>query len=221
MRLMLGAVCAAALVFAAHAQETELGPGFDCERATSKTEKAICDMPGTSVAFMDRQLNKIVDLLGAAADAKGKQKLQDAQRSFIKTRDKCGDNFECLDKAYRTRLDELAGNPGPGGAVGFFRGETGELILAIYPDATVAISALTVGGGGHSCAYENDDGMEMPDGNYMWQTAVNMGGPESAICTVTVSPAGASMTLATGGDGCSYYCGMRAVLDGEFSRTVP
>ncbi|VWC84727.1 PF07007 family protein [Burkholderia lata] len=101
----LRSVAAAALLtllpLAAHAA------GFDCAKAASPTEKAIC---------ADATLSKLDGDLAAAwkqALAKGGDTaaLKAAQLKWLKQRDQCGADAPCLGDRYRERLASLNGKP--------------------------------------------------------------------------------------------------------------
>ncbi|RQR54624.1 DUF1311 domain-containing protein [Burkholderia sp. Bp9140] len=81
--------------------------GFDCTKAASPTEKAICADAGLS--SLDGQL------AGAwkKALAKGGDTaaLKAAQLKWLKQRDRCGNDASCLGDRYRERLASLNGAP--------------------------------------------------------------------------------------------------------------
>lgn len=78
---------------------------FNCAKASSFVEKAICN---------DSLLGKLDDTLsenynGTMAVNIGdgaKKKLLSTQRSWLSERNKCTDN-KCLENAYRSRIDEV------------------------------------------------------------------------------------------------------------------
>ncbi|MCA8299569.1 lysozyme inhibitor LprI family protein [Burkholderia sp. AU30198] len=81
--------------------------GFDCAKAASPTEKTIC---------ADAPLSKLDGELAAAwkkALAKGGDTaaLKAAQLKWLKQRDQCGGDEQCLGDRYRERLASLNGTP--------------------------------------------------------------------------------------------------------------
>ncbi len=81
--------------------------GFDCAKAASPTEKAIC---------ADAGLSKLDGQLAAAwkaALAKGGDTaaLKAAQLKWLRQRDLCGGDAECVGDRYRERLASLNGTP--------------------------------------------------------------------------------------------------------------
>ncbi|HET7715613.1 MAG TPA: DUF3298 domain-containing protein [Bauldia sp.] len=79
---------------------------FDCAKAASATEKAICsDIP---LARLDRALaDAYSQALSWASDDAEKTKIRDAQRKWIGERNACGGDIDCLTAAYDARLKAL------------------------------------------------------------------------------------------------------------------
>ncbi|RON53734.1 hypothetical protein BK665_15140 [Pseudomonas frederiksbergensis] len=81
-----------------------LATGMDCAKAASTVEKTIC---------ANKALYELDTLMGGAYRRLVKSSLQEqselktAQRAWLKTRDQCAENVECLDKTYRERLQGL------------------------------------------------------------------------------------------------------------------
>lgn len=89
-------------------------PSFDCSKAKSTNEKAIC--ADAALARLDRQVAEAYEIAfhNASYDPAEKQKVLDAQRAFIaKTAKACtGDKpGPCLSKAYTARLAVLTAPP--------------------------------------------------------------------------------------------------------------
>jgi len=79
---------------------------FDCAKAGSKTEKAICS--DIALARLDRALSDAYSqALSWASDDAEKTKIRDAQRAWIGERDACGGDAACLAAAYKARLEAL------------------------------------------------------------------------------------------------------------------
>jgi uncharacterized protein YecT (DUF1311 family) len=79
---------------------------FDCEKAGTATEKAICsDIP---LARQDRALaDSYAQALSWASDDAEKTKIRDTQRTWIGERNACGGDIGCLTSAYDARLKAL------------------------------------------------------------------------------------------------------------------
>jgi uncharacterized protein len=106
---LTAALMLAALPFAAHAQ----APSFDCARAASRAEKAICDDP--ALASLDRLLARAYKLVldSRPADAEA---AKTGQRRWLAGRDatlKDPTDHKPLFKAYETRLRALIATAGP------------------------------------------------------------------------------------------------------------
>lgn len=76
---------------------------FECNNATTLTEKSICATPGLS--GLDDVLEK--DYLHALDVSADKDAILATQRAWLKGRDKCGNDSNCILNAYQKRLKEL------------------------------------------------------------------------------------------------------------------
>jgi uncharacterized protein YecT (DUF1311 family) len=80
---------------------------FDCAKAASSTEKAICSTP--AVSRLDSELAAAwQQALAQSHDAKV---LKSTQLKWLRERNACGEDPACLSDRYRERLAELAGAP--------------------------------------------------------------------------------------------------------------
>lgn len=87
-----------------------LAPSFDCAKAVSSAEDAVCVTPW--LARLDLELARLFGLAVASADVTGDRldELKAMQRGWIKGRDDCwkADNLEsCVSGSYAMRIDEL------------------------------------------------------------------------------------------------------------------
>lgn len=87
-----------------------VSPGFDCMRASSPTEHAICGSP--DLAGLDGRLTTVYAarmnaLSGGTAEAERAR-----QRAWLARRNGCGSDGTCLAGLYRTRLAELGDTGG-------------------------------------------------------------------------------------------------------------
>ena len=100
MRLLLTAF---ALTFAIPAVAN--AASFDCARARSPDEKAIC----ANVALNDKdvRMSVLYDINKRTLAMGGRGALQDSQQDWLRDRRKCGANRACLNRSYDKRLDEL------------------------------------------------------------------------------------------------------------------
>lgn len=83
------------------------GPSFDCAKAQTDTEWAICNTP--TLAAWDARM------AGVYAEFSPDAPTKNAQRKWIKTRNACVGNVDCLMTAYGQRLRELEGSTGIAG----------------------------------------------------------------------------------------------------------
>lgn len=78
---------------------------FDCSKAQTKDEKAICADQGLNdqdveMAVLYRQLKPLLGM-GARGD------MEDTQVAWLKRREACGEDRACLNNAYEDRLKQL------------------------------------------------------------------------------------------------------------------
>lgn len=79
---------------------------FDCQKAGTPTEKAICS--DVALARLDRSLaDSYTQALSWASDEAEKTKIRDAQRTWIGERNACGADVGCLTGGYDARLEAL------------------------------------------------------------------------------------------------------------------
>jgi uncharacterized protein len=130
VRLSFGIVCALALGVSSGARAAS----FDCAKAKSKIEKAICADP--KLSQFDEDLNRYyTTALDALKD--GASCLKSDERVWVKAvRDKCGPKTDCLTKAYLGRLATLDGlQPGMSTVKYVELPAAPSLIAAIPPEA--------------------------------------------------------------------------------------
>lgn len=81
-------------------------PSFDCTRAGTPTESAICASP--ELAQLDRQMAEAYST--ARADASNPSAVVNAQRNWISRRNACGGNAVCLAQTMQQRIQALDGS---------------------------------------------------------------------------------------------------------------
>lgn len=78
---------------------------FDCARATTRTEHAVC---GTRVLNdQDVRMDVLLDVLGQFELMGGRAQQRDDQRAWLRQRDACDAEFACLTRVYKRRVDAL------------------------------------------------------------------------------------------------------------------
>lgn len=84
---------------------------FDCSKAGSAVEKAICASPA-ALAANDEMESAYFALRERLSDKKASATLRDGQRAWIKYRDeRCGAGAECLESESRSRAEMLGSVP--------------------------------------------------------------------------------------------------------------
>ncbi|MEO0762140.1 MAG: peptidoglycan-binding protein, partial [Pseudomonadota bacterium] len=78
-------------------------PSFDCARASTPTEFAICD--DAALADLDRELS------AAWSDARALGADTGQQRAWMQRRNACGASAPCIAEAMETRIEDLTGAP--------------------------------------------------------------------------------------------------------------
>ena len=99
MKLVLAALALALTASAANAAS------FDCDRARSPDEKAIC----ANLALNDKDVRMAVlyDVNRKTLAMGGRGALEDQQRQWLRDRRSCGAQRACLNRSYDRRLSEL------------------------------------------------------------------------------------------------------------------
>lgn len=218
--LLAASLIAAAWTASARAEDPA-GPSFDCAKAASAVETAICDTP--DLAWYDRQMGKSYKIALEKVGETGAAALKAAQQAFLKTRDACGgeDPYACVASAYAKRLAALATTIDKRDFKSDqFAGESGAVAWVQYPRGGVALLISTIGGNDHTCSFETDAAESAANGTVTWSQNPDKELYQEA-CTLTLKPTPDGVTLSSAGESCQYYCGMRATLDGEFARTAP
>lgn len=78
---------------------------FNCQKASTATEKSICQQPILSEA--DRKMSRTYFRLQAVAPQSMKTILHDEQKHWLGNRDRCKRSMQCLLASYETRQQQL------------------------------------------------------------------------------------------------------------------
>ncbi|WP_333699036.1 lysozyme inhibitor LprI family protein [Rivihabitans pingtungensis] len=82
---------------------------FDCQKASSSVEKAICSNP--TLGKLDEALAENYRYMMASNIGDGARKdLRQTQRAWVAKRNKCADGA-CIEAAYRSRVDDVCDYP--------------------------------------------------------------------------------------------------------------
>jgi uncharacterized protein len=110
------AVAAAAILFAGLAAASAgHAASFDCSKAATPTEHAICDNP--QLSQLDDQTAGLYYTLvsgGAPQATASVDAVKKEQASFLTKRDQCGANYNCLIDAYTAQIMYLKAASGKG-----------------------------------------------------------------------------------------------------------
>lgn len=85
--------------------EPSTGPSFDCSRARTEDEIAIC--ANKELAQMDAEVSSLYRDKVRGLGRIGLQSAKAIQRSWLRARSDCGGDEACLKSVYRRRLDQL------------------------------------------------------------------------------------------------------------------
>ena len=81
------------------------GPSFNCAKVTTRTEKAICNH--SELSNLDTRLAKMYSQLRKSLSKSDSKWLQKEQRAWLKRRNACSNNINCLLQTYEDRIVEL------------------------------------------------------------------------------------------------------------------
>jgi len=98
--------------FPSSRQRTTFSPSFDCRKATTPVEHAICNDP--QLAALDGRLSEAYTLARSGLDSTEKLALRDEQRAWLRERDACANDpwpVLCVRDRMLERLPELTGEP--------------------------------------------------------------------------------------------------------------
>jgi uncharacterized protein len=188
---------------------------FDCTKAQTATEKAICK--DDSLAWLDRELNQLYgDVRQLQAEGE-RLALRDDQRAWVGRRDACGGDGQCITRLYWQRLKGLAGRISTRGLTGHFtyaeQGMDGSLSLVELPGNRAAGWIETVNLGRlHIC--QVDMGDLRADGQTLtWNDPEEVDGKHCRV-DLTIGPGGAVVAA----QDCRNWCGMAGFFEGHYQR---
>jgi len=82
------------------------GPGYDCAKAATGTERAICG--SFELWLEDRALGSIYSVLRNVSGGEDRTALVQKQRNWINQRDRCGSDVDCIMDRYRAWFLDLS-----------------------------------------------------------------------------------------------------------------
>ena len=108
----LGALAVSFVGLAANIAWAVSPSSFNCNAThLSATEKKICSDNG--LASDDRQLMYVFETAMQKASPSERINLVEEQKAWLEQRNKCGDNWDCIDTAYHRRVYDLQFPPAP------------------------------------------------------------------------------------------------------------
>jgi uncharacterized protein len=202
-------------LFAAAPAMAQTAPSFDCAKAGSAVEKAICADPALS--WLDHTMGRLY----AALQAGGGKALRDGQRAWLAQRNACPPEGRrnCLSGQYMTRFAALSAGYDKGrmlGVYGYLDG-TGWMTAVPFPDGTSAVRIDTVGTAPAlpACQLDLDD-VAAAKGGARWTDPDTPLG-DGQHCSIDMSFSGGQARLAD--HGCeAAYCGKNGRLSGSYQR---
>jgi uncharacterized protein YecT (DUF1311 family) len=204
---------------AAAAPARAIAPSFDCRRAASPSEHAICRIE--RLAFRDRALGRIFSHMMVRLRPGQRARLRREQARWIAERDRaCGADRECLEKRYEARIAVLSGRAarlaGRSDFTGIFRATKG-LSGYIYlidlnghpgrPNVMAELETVNPSTG-HQCT------MHMQKARRAG-AVVRWASPEARGCVVTITNLRDGVEV-SGPPACRYYCGASGFFSGFY-----
>jgi uncharacterized protein len=115
MRLRFITTAAAAILPFALSAGASQAASFDCARAATPTEHAICDNPQLS-SLDDQTAGLYYTLIsgGAPQATASVAQVKQDQAAFLTKRNQCGANYNCLIDAYTSQIMYLKASSGQG-----------------------------------------------------------------------------------------------------------
>lgn len=199
---------------------------FDCNKATTETEIAICADPELNA--LDELMGQAYQLAKTSADWMTPQELRNSQRAWLQQRNRCSENFDCLRSSYVQRLEEVSsgvlhinigrnlasyvyqGEPVSGACpsgtelsdwgqcVSWFRG--GPSFRGLSAAGAMAFSFDYVGANAHMCSLSGR--ADKVNGLWIFQD-------DSSTCALRIEVGATGLSLNPTPE-CNNYCGMRA-----------
>ena len=83
-------------------------PSFNCAKASTKTEKAICS--NSELSHADREISKLYSQLRKSLSKWAVKEFRNEQRAWLKSRNACYDDVNCLLESYEARSSEMVEN---------------------------------------------------------------------------------------------------------------
>ena len=194
------------------AQSLVVGPGeaaspsFDCAKATTNTEHAIC--ASDLLSALDGEMADAYRVARTGVGANARQHIRDEQISWIGRRNACGGDADCIEARMRERIVALRGetpaHASTGRLSGTYCAHGGDdvILLEDFGNA-IEFSFVSFQSRGHSCGTGQ-------------LRAVKSGSAYTAHqggCSFRIVPEAGQLVFSSGGEpGCRNLCGARAAF---------
>ena len=213
MKAMLAGCLALAVATPAWADAS-----FDCKKAATLVEKTVCADTNYLLAYRDGILGRIYADLKQAG---GHDDTLAGQKAWLKSRNACKADVDCLAQSYDERIAVLAKAGGDAEHVtGTYHynnkeyGSSGELWLVREMDGSLTGRIETVTGPtAHICDVEFD--RAQLDGN-AWVWVDPDADDQGNTCRVRLE--GSARAFAVSSENCSIYCGVAGYFDDTYVR---
>lgn len=219
-------ICATLLAMALMAPKMAVAASYDCAKASTATEHEICIDPELSA--LDDIMGQAYRLSETSADWMTPEKRATTQKEWIKKRNLCGDNFDCLRSSYVERLEEVSdgvmhlnvrrnfatylyeGEPVSGACpigtnlseweqcVSWFRG--GPAFRGVSAAGAMAFSYDYIGANFHICSLSGR--ADKVNGLWIFQD-------DNSTCELRIEVGAKGLSLSPTSE-CDNHCGMRA-----------
>ncbi len=228
---ILGAALTGVLLAASPAAaDKHVRPSFDCTKAATPVEKAICG--DELLAELDQSVDALYRAIRTAAAPEPRRRIEDEQRRWLAARDtRCARDkaiAECLDRLYRQRSIGLARAGHASGALagaligGDYvmreRGLSGTMFIAEKPPNGAFVMIDTVATNRPSTPQCGLGDLAERRGD----TLFIKHSERKPNCLIRIAIAGRRATIGTVPDGCHEgifeACGMGATIEGYYSR---
>jgi uncharacterized protein len=200
-------------------------PSFDCDAAETSVEKAICAEENTGLALQDGALGRLYDVLKREG---GHDALLAGQSAWLRKRNACGGDVDCLTRRYDERLQLLARAAGDTeGLTGRYHyqldgdgtadgSNVGDALIILEAEGTLSGSIGTVSGPTfHICSIDFDGAIS--DGQaYVWSDPDPDAQQDGQSCQITFTPGRDSLRIDS--QACQYYCGARGYFDADYAK---
>lgn len=197
-------------------------PGFDCTKARTAVEHALCNTGNPRMGWIDRTMN---DLYGASLKAQpgNGSALRANQREWLAHRDSCKGSenkiMNCLWESYGARFNEIATPYDTSHLTGRYsqHQRTALIEVVLFPDRTLATYAeASLGAPSYnSCnlsfrAPLNGDAVDYTLPREDWM------GPKDPLCRIQLTKTRSGFLVKT--EYCESQCGNGVSLDGAYTR---